>query len=405
MISLRATKRVTVIACSIMVTITGCAFQGLNSLPLPGAVGRGADALIYHVEIPNIGTLESNSPVMIDDVVIGSVGKMTVNNWHADVEVSVRPDVVVPANAVVTVGQTSLLGSMHLALNPPLGEAPSGRLPPGSTIPLTKASAYPSTEQTLSSLSAVVNSGGLGQIGDIVHNFNAALSGHEGEARDLLGRLDRFIGVFDQQRDNVIASIQALNRLAGTLAAQRDTVSRVLAALPPALEVLNRERPRLTTALEKLGTLSDTATGLVNDTQADLVRNLQNLGPTIGALADVGPDINEALAFGVAYPFGQNTIDRGVRGDYMNLFVTLDLTKNRLKKGLLAGTRFGDEDVPLVPAPGDPGYDAFYSKNPLGIPLTPDAPAPSDAATPPPPDTPPPLDVPPAPSGQPGGGG
>ena len=55
-------------------------------------------------------TLESNSPVMIDDVVVGSVGKMTVDNWHADVEVSVKPDVVVPANAVATVGQTSLLG-------------------------------------------------------------------------------------------------------------------------------------------------------------------------------------------------------------------------------------------------------------------------------------------------------
>ena len=55
---------------------------------------------------------------------------MTVDDWHADVEISVKPDVVVPANAVATVGQTSLLGSMHLALNPPLGEQPSGRCNP-----------------------------------------------------------------------------------------------------------------------------------------------------------------------------------------------------------------------------------------------------------------------------------
>jgi ABC-type transporter Mla subunit MlaD len=53
---------------------------------------------------------------------------MTVRDWQADVEISVQPDVVVPANAVATVGQTSLLGSMHLALNPPLGQPPSGRL-------------------------------------------------------------------------------------------------------------------------------------------------------------------------------------------------------------------------------------------------------------------------------------
>ena len=111
-------------------TSSGCAFQGVNSLPLPGAVGRGPDAKIYHVEVANIATLESNSPVMIGDVVVGSVGKMTVKDWHADVEVSVKPDVVVPANVVATVGQTSLLGSMHLALNPPIGQQPSGRLPP-----------------------------------------------------------------------------------------------------------------------------------------------------------------------------------------------------------------------------------------------------------------------------------
>ena len=29
---------------------------------------------------------------MIDDVVVGSVGKMTVKGWHADVEVSLKPD-------------------------------------------------------------------------------------------------------------------------------------------------------------------------------------------------------------------------------------------------------------------------------------------------------------------------
>ena len=94
----------------------------MNSLPLPGAVGRGPGADIYHVEIANVGTLEPNSPVMINDVMVGSVGKMAVKAWHADVEISVKPDVVVPANAVASVGQTSLLGSMHLELNPPPGQ-------------------------------------------------------------------------------------------------------------------------------------------------------------------------------------------------------------------------------------------------------------------------------------------
>ncbi|MDT5287515.1 MAG: phospholipid/cholesterol/gamma-HCH transport system substrate-binding protein [Mycobacterium sp.] len=379
MMGARSTRRLLVIACSVAVTATGCAFQGVNSLPLPGAVGRGTGAITYHVEIANVGTLESNSPVMIDDVVIGSVGKMTVQGWHADVEISVKPDVVIPANAVASVGQTSLLGSMHLAVNPPLGQPPTGRLQPGATIPLNRSSTYPSTEQTLSSLSAVVNGGGLGQIGDIIHNFNAALSGREDQVRDLITRLDTFVGMLDRQHDNIIASVEALNRLAATFAEQRDVITQALRKIPPALDVLNKERPRITMALDKLRTFSDTASGLVNDTQADLVKNLQNLEPTIKALADIGPDLDAAIAQATVYPYAQSFIDRAVRGDYVNFYAILDLTVPRLKRTLFLGTRWGQEGAELVPAPGDPWY-LNYSYNPLGVGVNP---PPADSAPPP----------------------
>src|SRR5271163_2829918 len=102
---------------------------------------------------------------------------------------------------------------MHLDLNTPLGQPPNGRLQPGATIPLNRSSTYPSTEATLSSLSVILNAGGLGQIGDIIHNFGAALSGHTADVRDLLSRLDKFIGTLNDQRDNLVASIQGLNRL------------------------------------------------------------------------------------------------------------------------------------------------------------------------------------------------
>ena len=360
-----------VIGSFVILTATGCAFQGVNSLPLPGAVGRGPGASIYHVEIANVGHLESNSPVMIDDVVVGSVGKMTVKGYHADVEVSVKPDVVVPANAVAKVGQTSLLGSMHMELNPPLGQTPRGRLKPGATIPLDKSSTYPSTEQTLALLSVVINSGGLAQIGDIIHNAGAALSGREGQIRDLLTRLDTFVGTLDQERDNIVASIQGLNRLADTFAGQRDVITQALRRLPPALEVLIRERPRITEALDKLRVFGDTATRLVNDTQADLVKNLQNLEPTIRALADIGPDLDEAIAYTLTpYPYSQNLIDRAVRGDYENVFVGVDFTIPRLKRALLLGTRWGQLHAPLVPAPGEPYYQE-YTWDPLAAGLPP----------------------------------
>jgi phospholipid/cholesterol/gamma-HCH transport system substrate-binding protein len=382
MIGHESVRNVLAIGACALLTATACTFNGVNSLPLPGAVGRGPGANIYHVEIANVGTLDSNSPVMINDVVVGSVGKLTTKDWHANVEVSVQPDVVVPANAVATVGQTSLLGSMHLQLNPPVGEAPSGRLQPGATIPLSRSSTYPSTEQTLASLSAVANGGALGQIGDIIHNFNAALSGRQDDYRALIDHLNTFVGMLNDQGDNIVASIDGLNRLAATFAGQRDVITNALQRIPPALDVLVKERPRITTALEKLGTFSDVATRLINDSQADLVQNLKNLEPTIKVLADLGPDLDAVLAHVPIYPYGQSFIDRAVRGDYQNLFLDIDLTVPRLKRTLFLGTRWGQVGAPLVPAPGDPWY-LNYTYDPLG------------AATNPPPAEPP-AEPPPA---------
>jgi virulence factor Mce-like protein len=397
-----ALRRLLAIGCCVMLTGTGCAFHGLNSLPLPGAVGRGPDADTYHVELANVITMESNSPVMIDDVVVGSVGPMTVKDWHADVQISVKHDLVIPANVEASIGQTSLLGSMHLELNPPLGQPGVGRLRPGATIPLSRSSTYPSTEQTLSSLSLIINGGGLSQIGEIIHNFSAALAGRGGAVRDLINRFDTFVATLDQQRDNIVASIQALDQLGGTFAAQHDVITQALHKLPPALDVLIKERPRLTAALDGLRKFSNTATGLINDTQADLVRNLKNLEPTVKGLAEVGPEIDTALAALTVFPFTQNFVDRAVRGDYFNLHVVLDLTIPKLKSGLFLGTHWGQLGEQLIPAPGDPPY-LQYTRDPLhggfGPPPGPPPPGPpaSPAGVPPAGPQAPPPPGPPAP--------
>ncbi len=384
----------------VAVAVSGCGFGGLNSLPLPGAVGRGPGASTYHVELANVATLEPNSPVLLGDVVVGSVNSMRVRDWHADVDISVKPDVVIPANAVATVGQTSLLGSMHLALNPPLGETAQGRLEPGATLGLNRSSTYPSTEQTLSALSVVINGGGVGQIGDIVNELNRALGGREPQIRDLLMRLNDFVGVLAAQRDNINASVVALNRVAGTFAGQRETLTRALDRIPPALDVLIAQRPNLTTALDKLGRFSTVAADVVDDTKDDLIHNLRNLEPTLRSLADVGPDLDKAIAYFTVLPYGQATIDRAIRGDYLNQYIIFDFTVPRLKKTLFLGTRWGQEGAKLVPAPGDPWY-ATYTYDPLNAPFSPPPAAVADPSDPdaaqPPAQAPPPAPPAPAP--------
>jgi hypothetical protein len=90
----------------------------------------------------------------------------------------------------------------------------------------------------------------------------------------------------------------------------------------------------------------------------------------VRALADVGPDLATALAFLPTFPYTQEFIDRGIRGDYMNQFIVFDFTIPRLKAGLMLGTRWGEPNATMVPAPGDPWYNT-YTRDPLLAPVTP----------------------------------
>ena len=57
------------------------------------------------------------------------------------------------------------------------------------TLGVESTSAAPTIEDTMTSVSLVLNGGGLSQLETIVREANLVLDGNEGTARDLLGRL------------------------------------------------------------------------------------------------------------------------------------------------------------------------------------------------------------------------
>src|ERR1700694_902300 len=53
--------------------LAGCQFGGLNSVDMPGTAGHGRGSYTVTVQMPDVATLPQNSPVMVDDVTVGSV--------------------------------------------------------------------------------------------------------------------------------------------------------------------------------------------------------------------------------------------------------------------------------------------------------------------------------------------
>ncbi|WP_063049290.1 MCE family protein [Nocardia arthritidis] len=353
--------------------VSGCEWDGLNSLPMPGTEGTAPGSYEVRIQMPNVTTLTRNSPVRVHDVAVGTVSKIEVEDWHALVTVTLNPDVQLPANAVAKIGQTSLLGSNHLELAEPTDQAPEGRLRAGDVIPLARAGTYPTTEQVLSSLSVVLNGGGVAQLETITHELNSALTGREEAIRDLLPQLNELTTNLDRQTGDIIAAMSGLDRLGGQLAEQRDVVAAAIEQIHPALTVLADRRANITRAITALGELSDVVGRIVDASGEDLKANLRSLVPALKSLSDTGSDLTEALKILATFPFPMKNLDHAIKGDYLNLFMTVDITGKRLDSNFLTGTplggRFGGVEGALGSfAPGTAAQNGDPATGPLQAP-------------------------------------
>ena len=329
------------LAISCLCLLTSCGgWRGLNSLPLPGTQGKGDGAYTIQAQLPDVVVIQPNTRVRVADVNIGNVTKIEVQDWHALVTMRINGDVHLPANSTAKVGQTSLLGSMHIELAPPTDEAPKGQLKNGSVIPLSRAATYPTTEQTLASVAILLNGGGLGHLQEITRTFATALTGREKEMRSLLTQLDIFVTETKKQTDDIITAIDSLNSLVGQVADKDPAVDKALTTIPQALGVLSDTRKTLVDAIDKVGQFSAVAASTINQTKKSLVDNFRNLAPALRELANAGPALTRGLDFLSTLPWVKSTVPNWFRGDFANISLIVDLTLSRLDSGFFTGSKW-----------------------------------------------------------------
>ncbi|MFO7162386.1 MAG: MCE family protein [Mycolicibacterium hassiacum] len=330
---MRALKLCSALGSSVLLT-AACSFGGLNSLNLPGTVGHGPGSFTITVELPDVSTLPQNSPVLVDDVTVGSVSGQQVmqrpdGTFYAALRLSLSREVQLPANATVTIGQTSLLGSQHVELRAPTTEPPVGVLTDGTVIPHSRAGRYPTTEEVLSSLGVLVNNGNLGAVQDITDELHAAVTGRAGRFADLLPELAELTAAVRRQSDDIVAAMESVNRVASTFADHDTALKKTLAALPEATRTLNANAGRIIDTFAALGRLSEIATRILAETKTDLTADITAAYAVIKPLTDHVQELIDALPIIVTYPFPQTGIKHAVRGDYLNAIATLDLTLRR----------------------------------------------------------------------------
>ncbi|MCQ4364413.1 virulence factor Mce family protein [Mycobacterium gordonae] len=315
--------------------LSGCAFGGLNSLNMPGTAGHGSGGYWITVEMPDVATLPQNSPVMVDDVTVGSVSGISAEqrsdgSFYAAVKLALDKNVVLPANAVAKVAQTSLLGSLHIDLAPPTDQPATGKLGNGSRIPESRTGRFPTTEEVFSALGVVVNKGNVGALEEITDETYRAVAGRQGQFVDLVPRLAELTSGLNKQVNDIISAVEGLNRFSSILARDKDNLGRALDSLPEALRVLNKNRDNIVQAFGALNRLAQVTSNVLSKTKTDFAADLKDLYSVVKALSDNRKNFVTSLQLMLTFPFPNFGIKQAVRGDYLNVFTTYDLTLRRL---------------------------------------------------------------------------
>jgi phospholipid/cholesterol/gamma-HCH transport system substrate-binding protein len=323
-----STSRRTAVALALaaLTAVSGCKFQGAASLPLPG--GKGGNGYQVKIEFTDVLDLVPQSAVKVDDVTVGTVKKIELSKagYTAVVTVAIDRSVKLPENATAAIRQTSLLGEKFVSVDRPADA--TGTLREGMYIPLKSTTRNADVEEVLGALSLVLNGGSIEQLQVIDAELTKALKGRESEVRDFLTQLTGFVGGLDDQKTQIVRALEGLDRLSGKLAAQKQVLDVALRDIPNGTAVLADERAQLTAMLAGLNHLGTVATRVIQATHQSTVTDLQALQPILTQLAAAGKDLPEALELLTSYPFPRTVSlpgeKGGIRGDYANLYITID---------------------------------------------------------------------------------
>jgi phospholipid/cholesterol/gamma-HCH transport system substrate-binding protein len=357
----------------LMVALAGssCGWRGISNVSIPGGQGGGRGFYTIYVQVPDTLAINGNSKVMVADVFVGSIKAIELRNWIATLTLDVSKNVKLPKNAIAKIGQTSLLGSQHIELAAPLD--PSLQLlTNGDTIPLKNSSAFPTTEQTLASLSLILRGGGIPNLEVLQNEVFNIFNGRGQQIRAFLGKLDSFTDQLNQQRVDITHAIDSTDRLLAYVGTRADTIDQVLTDIPPVIKHFAETRNLLINAVDATGRLSQEAGQYLAEARDNLHTNLQSLQCPSKELARAAPDLIGALKLILAQPFDIDTVPKLIRGDYVNVSLTVDVTYSAVDNAFLTGTglsgalraveqSFGRDPATMIP-------DVRYTPNPNDAP-------------------------------------
>lgn len=226
-----------------------------------------------------VGDLVENANVQSSDVEVGTVQKIELKGWNAEVTMCIEPEERIPEDAKLIVRTTSLLGEKFVDIQTASPGPPF--LADGDILDTDQTGKATELEEVFAKLAGVLGTGNLEQLNRFTSAQAKILRDNADELREVLARLHDFTGVLAGRKDEIAVSVDSLDSVAQTLLGDSSVLERFLESFSESSAVLNRQSKGLERLLIALDEFTNVSVRLLDQTEEGLSQQFEDLRPVL----------------------------------------------------------------------------------------------------------------------------
>jgi phospholipid/cholesterol/gamma-HCH transport system substrate-binding protein len=320
-----------VVVTVVLTTILGISIANINTTSTNAYKARFTDATL----------LLPNDDVRIAGVRVGQVKDVKiVDKRQAEVEFEVDSGRQLPAGVTAQIKFRNLVGQRYVSLGE--GDDSSGKtLSPGGTIPLQRTTPALDLTELFNGFKPLFTALNPDDVNKLSYEVIQVLQGEGGTVESLLSHTASLATTI-ADKDQVIGEvIDNLNSVLDTVNAHTPQLNDLIVKLQQLVSGLAADRKPIGDAIESLGNLAETTSGLLGDVREPLKNDISALGNLTDQLNKNEPELEHFIQF---LPTKVSTLTRTADyGSWFN-FYACEFSGTVSLPPLLPPT-----DLPLIP--------------------------------------------------------
>lgn len=276
-----------VVVTVLFTTILGISIANINTTSTNAYKARFTDATL----------LLPNDDVRIAGVRVGQVKDVKiVDKRQAEVEFEVDAGRTLPAGVTAQIKFRNLVGQRYVSLGE--GDNSSGKtLGPGGTIPLERTQPALDLTELFNGFKPLFTALNPDDVNKLSYEVIQVLQGEGGTVESLLSHTASLATTI-ADKDQVIGQvIDNLNSVLDTVNAHTPQLNDLIVKLQQLVSGLAADRKPIGDAIESLGNLAQTTSGLLGEVREPLKNDISALGTLTGKLNKNEPELEHFIQF------------------------------------------------------------------------------------------------------------